>query len=104
MNTKFESIRPNQVVKQLPLYFREMIKNYYKIRGTTRERSGDDVLWNNDNIVYQGKVIYFKRWLREGIVFVKQVMTPMQKLKSVEEMQRVVPRNANMLRCSPYNA
>ena len=38
--------------------------------------SGCTLLWNNRNVSCQGQVLYFKDWIKAGIMNVADMMTP----------------------------
>ena len=55
-----------------------------------------DIIWNNQNIKYQGKTLYFNQWIRDGVVHVSQIVKHLR-LYSLQEIKRMVKDRGKLL-------
>ena len=62
----------------------------------------DDILWNNSLIKYKGKMLYFKRWIKQGIIFVNQILDKDNNVIKYDHLCNMINDNGNLM--FEYNA
>ena len=56
----------------LPKFYRNFLDYFQEI---TVNNHGDNIIWNNRNILIENKTIFWKDWLNCGIIFIHQLKT-----------------------------
>ena len=55
-------------ILNLQLFDKLLINTILDISSNKSEVNLSDVIWNNQNLEYQGKILYFNQWIRHGII------------------------------------
>ena len=61
----------------MELFYRKLVELWLKCKRITNidETKNDEpeIIWNNENIKYNGKTLYFKHWIRNGYIIVSSL-------------------------------
>lgn len=57
----------------------------------------NDIIWNNDNIIYGGKTLYFKEWKECNLLYIKDIVNSENKLKCYDYFKEKMPNNLSLL-------
>ena len=72
----------------LPLFYRELLQYFQDLKNATNIFSnGEFILWNNKLITIDKATFFWKSWLEEGVVTVKDVLNPEGNFLSYEEFR-----------------
>ena len=93
-NCKFNDLACD--VSNIPLFYQLIIKTILDINNVKSEVNLSDIIWNNQNIKYQGKTLYFNQWIRDGVVYVSQIVKHLR-LYSLQEIKRMVKDRGELL-------
>ena len=52
-----------------PYHYKNILKIWFSLPHKVRNTDNDNVIWNNKDYTYKGKVIFNKFWINNGIVF-----------------------------------
>ena len=56
-------------------FWQTVLKTWIDGNRVNSSSSGCTMLWNNRNIKYQGQVVFFKDWIKAGIMYVADIAT-----------------------------
>ncbi len=70
-NTTFAKLTKNIDISRLPIFYREVLSAWYECKQVDDSLQSHDVIWLNENIKYKGNALYFKTWIRRGLVYIE---------------------------------
>ena len=78
--------------KSFPDFYATLIKMCLDIKNIDYNVCDSQVLWNNDLFTYHDNVIFCKRWIDKGIIYVKDILKD-GVLMSFDNLLDIVPRD-----------
>ena len=84
-------------------FYKTLIKCWYRCKGKKTTLGMCDIVWLNECIVYKRNVLYFDRWVKQGIVHINQIIDNRLKLiKHYNDICQIVGPSPHLI--FEYNA
>jgi hypothetical protein len=57
----------------------------------------NQIIWNNENIRYNGKTLFFKLWIKSGFIKIKQLFGKDGKMLDIANLKCKMPNNSGLI-------
>ena len=89
----------NYDVKQtniLPIFYRELLSWWAELRGIVDpDRGHEYILWNNKEILIEGKTVFYRHYFDNGVTFTKDLLYDMSNIESFKAIKEQGLTNSN---------
>ncbi len=89
-NINFDKLRG--ITKSFPTFYVKLIEICLNSKTVENVAFTNQVLWNNDLFKYHGNVLFCKRWIDKGVIYVNDILEE-GKLMSFENVLKIVPND-----------
>ena len=82
----------------LPLFYQDILKAWYTLQSKTETNTSvnrNTILWGNTNIRHKNKVLFFKEWIKTGIIHMKDIIVN-NRFLNVNEVSQIIKNPLNM--------
>ena len=77
-----------------------MIKAWYLLQEKRKKVQGvhrNDLLWGNNHVRYKGKMLYYKKWIQAGIVYLHDIVIG-DRFINIAELSKKINCPTNMFK------
>ena len=60
---------------KIPTFYCEILLAWYmcRVKGKVVMNTSSEILWFNQNIIFEKKLIFFKNWFQSGTAYIKDI-------------------------------
>ena len=84
------SMDPEEIPFEFPAFYRQVLHAWFTVKLMSENKFEDIVIWNNKNIKIQGQTVFYKRWYKKGVFYLKDLFKRtgnMLKILTVDEFK-----------------
>ena len=97
LNTMIGGLKPVEKITYLPRIYKCVIEEFLNLKGIDNNVSKFDLIWNNENVKYKDKVLYFKSWIDAGLMHLEQVLDNEGKMLPYDTLYQHVPQRGGFM-------
>jgi len=98
-NSSLKKLHPNciSLINKLPVFHSSLIKTWFNVKHVVCKQNiinpGNEIIWNNNAIQLNGKSLFMRDWIKEGLIKVCDLFDNSGNMLSFEAIQHRMPTN-----------